>query len=109
MDTVDLYDCSRCHLQWVAGSEPIPGTCPGCRLHHSIPKGDVLVAGVDVKVGLVRDYGLRDGLLDPQVRRGLDVLRLGDLCPHGFLTAIICRECNRVQFAESLAEVLTSA
>lgn len=94
MDTVDLYECSRCHLLWVDGSEAIPGVCPSCRLHHSVPKGEVIVAGRDVRVNVVRDYGLRECLLDPQVRRGLDVLELGH-CRHGFIASILCRDCNR--------------
>jgi hypothetical protein len=88
--TVDLWECMHCHLLWV--NPAIPTHCPSCRAHHNVPVGEIRVAGRDVRVNVLRDYGRRDGLLSKQVRRGLDRLELGH-CPHGMVSATICPEC----------------
>ena len=91
---VDLYMCVRCRLRWVPDGEKY---CPRCRLHHSIPTEPVVVAGVQVPVATLRDYGLREGLLDADVRRGLDVLVLGDRCKCGYISTLICPKCSVVK------------
>lgn len=52
----------------------------------------IIIAGKDVTVGVVREYGLQAGLADSKVRRGLDALVLST-CPHGWLTSAICNDC----------------
>jgi len=84
-----LYRCTRCKLLF--GAEGIPEACPACLRRSSVPPR-IVVAGRDVREFVVREYGRREGLLDPEVRKGLDGLRLGQ-CPHGWLTSAICQEC----------------
>lgn len=88
--TVDLFECSRCHLQFVW--EGIPARCPACALHNQVPRSEIIVLGRDVTVNTLRMYGLRSGLCDPDVRRGLAHLDLG-FCPHGMIAAEICKNC----------------
>jgi hypothetical protein len=91
MDAVDLLRCERCRLIWVEeGDEKV---CPRCRLNHSIPSHPVMVAGVEVPIRALRDFGMRKGLLDSDVRKNLDKLVLGDRCPHGYMTFMICSRC----------------
>ena len=87
-----LWLCDRCKLLWA--NDSIPESCPSCLRRSRIPT-KILVAGRDVTEFVIRDYGKREGLLDPEVRRGLDRLRLGH-CPHGWITSEICTECNRI-------------
>lgn len=54
---------------------------------------EVTVMGRDVRVRVIREYGLEAGLLDSKVRRGLERLDLGH-CPHNLITPAICPECN---------------
>jgi hypothetical protein len=84
---VTLYKCDRCSLAFVA-EEP-PSVCPQCRRHYSGPV-TIRLAGRDVEVGAVRLYG--DNPLK-NAAAGLDNLRLGDRCPHGFIASAICNEC----------------
>lgn len=93
MATVDLYECDRCGLEWVPKTEMVPGRCPACRIEHSIPQGPIYIGRRDVKVDVVRMYGLRSGLLDERVRRGMDDLWIG-WCPHGFISSHICNDCK---------------
>jgi hypothetical protein len=93
MEPVTLWRCSRCQLMWVEGSEAIPGRCAACWREHSIPQGPVILMGRDVKVRVVREYGVAAGLLDRKVRRGLEKLRLG-WCPCGFMVPTMCDKCN---------------
>lgn len=85
-----LWQCARCHLLWVDPSS-IPTECPRCARKVMIPSS-IMVAGRDVRVKVVKDYGLRKGLMDPEVRKGLAKIPL-DICPHGFVTSAICPEC----------------
>lgn len=85
-----LWRCARCSLLF--GHEGIPETCPACLRRSSIPP-TILVAGRDMREFVVREYGRREGLLDPQVRKGLDKLKAG-ICPHGWITSAICTSCN---------------
>lgn len=91
MDAVDLNRCTRCRLIWVP--EEDGQVCPRCRLNHTIPTHPVVVAGVQVPIKALRDFGMRSGLLDSEVRRGLDRLVLGDRCQHGYMTFLICSRC----------------
>jgi hypothetical protein len=94
MRRVDLWKCAHCGLVWVRDTELIPGFCPGCRYHHTVPKKDVQVAGQKISVKTVMEYGSVRGLLDFKVRRGLEILNLG-YCEHGFIAASLCEEgCN---------------
>lgn len=86
-----LWLCSRCKLLF--GWEGIPETCPSCLRRSRVPT-QIILAGRDVTEFVIRDYGKRDGLLDPEVRRGMDRMRL-EHCPHGWITSAICRDgCN---------------
>lgn len=91
MDAVDLNRCTRCSLIWVP--EEDAQVCPRCRLNHTVPSHPVVVAGVQVPIRAVRDWGVRTFLQDSDVRRGLDKLVLGDRCPHGCVTFMICDTC----------------
>ena len=92
MEPVELWHCVRCHLIWVPDDEKV---CPRCRLNHTVPTHPVEVAGVSVPVKSIHDFGLREGLLDADVRRGLDVLQLGLRCEHGYIAAFLCSNgCN---------------
>lgn len=91
MNPVTLARCVRCDLRWVPDRELV---CPRCKLNHSVPSEPVLVAKVAVPVKEVVAFGARLGLADPEVRRGLDRLVLGDRCSHGYVTRHICPECS---------------
>ena len=91
MDTVTLNRCMNCHLQWADEGEP--ASCPRCRKIHTAPKAAV-VCGIEVEVKAVVLYGYAMGLHDPAVRRGLDSLRLGEMCEHGRISFRICEKCN---------------
>lgn len=95
MDAVDLLRCEKCGLTFVKDSEMIPGTCPACNREYTVPRGPVVVAGIQVPVKSVMAYGSVNGLLDFRVRRGLDVLKLGGRCPHGRITYHLCPTCNQ--------------
>ena len=88
---VDLWRCSRCGLEWVDGTEIIPGHCPACwrETGMEIP---IIVAGRDMTVRVIREYGLREGLGDSKVRRGVAAVVLG-ICEHGMITSFICNDC----------------
>lgn len=92
MDSVDLLQCSRCRLLFVKGSEAIPGYCPQCRKDFSVPT-EILVAGQNIPVTRVLELGSRISLCDKDVRRGLDTLKLGSRCEHGWITELLCPEC----------------
>jgi hypothetical protein len=92
---VDLLRCEKCSLTWVQGTEPIPGACPACSREYTVPRGPVLVAGIQVPVKSVMAYGSIEGLLDFRVRRGLEVLRLGNRCEHGWMSTHLCPTCNQ--------------
>lgn len=94
MPAVDLWECSRCLLRWVESG--LPDNCPSCRQQHSIPQGPIIVAGRDVREGVVRSYGLKEGMASKDVRRGLDRLNLG-LCEHGYMLGLMCRDCTPQQ------------
>ena len=64
--------------------------CPRCRQNHTVPTHPVEVAGVKVPVAALIDFGRRDGLLDREVRRGLDVLQAMRINPQ--LTVQIAEE-----------------
>jgi hypothetical protein len=90
MKRVTLWSCDRCGLQFVADDPP--KICPACRNNHS---GAVTIrlAGRDVEVSSVRLFG-DNPLKDHSVTKGLDSLRLGARCHHGYIYAGICPECN---------------
>ncbi len=93
MDPVDLFLCARCRLMFVIGTEGVPGRCPSCRRKFDIPRAPVYVAGRAVPVNQVwSDAAV--GLMDQSVRRGLDVLSLGERCEHGFISYRLCTACN---------------
>ena len=92
MEPVTLLRCGRCGLQWVQDTEMIPGWCPSCHRSSGIPT-EVTVMGRDVRVRLIREYGLRVGLCDPKVRKRLANLDLG-YCKHGYITPAICPDCR---------------
>lgn len=95
IEAVDLNRCCRCSLIWVP--EEDEQVCPRCRLNHTIPTHPVVVAGVQVPIKALRDFGMRKGLLDSEVRRGLDKLELGERCPHAYITSMICPECSQLK------------
>jgi len=90
---VTLYRCARCGLRWVPEGDEIPGKCVRCWFRAMIPT-EVTVMGRDVRVRVIREYGLETGLLDPKVRRGLERLDLG-ICEHGWITPHLCPSCNQ--------------
>jgi len=92
---VDLLRCSRCGLTWVPKTEIFPGKCPACFKDFSMPT-EIIVHGVAIPVRSVIELGSRAGLLDPKVRRGLAGLRLGDRCPCGYISRIICPKCRLI-------------
>ena len=93
MQTVDLFRCSLCGLVFVADEgDAIPGFCPRFWRGHTIPP-EIKVMGRDVRVRVIREYGLETGLLDKQVRRGVQNMDLG-ICEHGFLCTAICPDCK---------------
>ena len=94
MNPVDLWMCTRCRLRWVPDGEEL---CPRCRLQQTVPSKPVVVAGYAVPVASVFEFGMRRGLMDPDVRRGLDVLHLGDRCCHGYISTILCEVCRDAQ------------
>lgn len=91
MDPIVLCRCIRCDLEW-RQSERFQ-TCPNCR-RWSKAGGLAVVAGAAVEVKEVVLHGSDAGLLDPKVRRGLASLNLGERCPHGFMTWMLCGKCN---------------
>jgi hypothetical protein len=89
--TIDLlWECVRCHLQFVW--QGLPSECPKCSLRNGIPT-QIIVGGHDVIYHEMRFYGEREGLLKYENRRGLSHIHLGDRCPHGYISALICPEC----------------
>ena len=90
MDAVSLRRCVRCGLQWVDDRKFV--NCPSCR-RYSQAGGVTVVAGYVVEVKEVVLHGSDMGLIDPMVRRSLDILLLGERCPHGYLTWRMCDEC----------------
>ena len=90
MQTVSLDHCLKCHLKWLNEGETV---CPRCRTFSTTPKDMVVVAGCEVAVSAVVLHGSEVGLLDRAVRRGIDVLNLGERCDHGFISFRICPNC----------------
>ena len=87
---VTLYRCDRCSLTFVADERP--DHCPKCfRLHTGSTV--IRLAGRNVEVDAVKVFG-DSPLKDQSIAQGLDGLRLGARCPHGFIYAGICPECN---------------
>ena len=88
---VTLYRCDRCGLTFVA-DEP-PKVCPACVRYYS---GAVTIrlAGRDVEVESVKLYG-ENPLKDAEATKGLDSLRLGMRCPHGWMTPILCQNATK--------------
>jgi hypothetical protein len=84
---VTVWVCTRCNLQFVADDPP--DKCPKCLRLYS---GHVTIrlAGRDVEVDSARLYG--ENPLK-KVAAGLDSLRLGARCPHGWLISSICPNC----------------
>jgi hypothetical protein len=64
------------------------------------------VAGYPVQVSAVVLLDSDLGLLDRHVRRGLDALRLGERCEHGYISYRICPTCHKKIFSP---EILTGA
>ena len=93
MEPVTLFRCARCRLEWVRSSEKVPGFCPQCRKSYSVPT-EIVIAGHAVEVTRVFDYGSDEGICDKRVRHGLDVLKLGDRCSHGWISYLLCPTCN---------------
>ena len=91
METVTLNRCTNCQLMWV--DEGDFEICPRCRKHHTAPLSAV-IGGIEVQVEKVVLYGDDMGLHDSRVRRGLEGIRLGFRCGHGYLTPFICPTCN---------------
>jgi len=87
---VQLWKCDRCALVFVAGTAP--KTCPHCGRYHTVSV-TIRLAGRDVEVSSVRLFG-DSPLKDHSVTRGLDSLRLGDRCPHGFISSLLCPNCQ---------------
>lgn len=87
---VTLWQCDRCSLVF-ACDEP-PKLCPACRNNYS---GAVTIrlAGRDVEVASVRLFG-DNPLKDHSVTKGLDSLRLGARCPHGWIASLLCPHCQ---------------
>ena len=87
---VTVWHCDRCGLDFVRDDPP--KTCPACRNHYS---GQVTIrlAGQNIEVESVKLYG-ENPLKKAAVTEGLDSLRLGIRCPHGFLADYICNECS---------------
>jgi hypothetical protein len=85
LETV-LYRCDRCKLLF--GDSGIPDRCPACLRSVSIAPRIVL-AGRDVTEFVIRST--RDELLAGG-RKGLGAVSLG-ICPHGWITSVICEEC----------------
>lgn len=67
--------------------------CPRCRSWTVVPKEQVVVSGERVSVSAVVLHGKAVGLLDKNVRKGMDILNLGERCKHGFITYRICPQC----------------
>ena len=86
---VTLYACDRCNLQFVA-DEP-PGKCPRCSQNYT-GKVTIRLAGRDVEIKSVRLYG-ENPLRKSAARRGLESLRLGIRCPHGWVMPHLCDQC----------------
>ena len=84
---VTVWCCDRCGLQFVQ-DEP-PKTCPACRHHHSGPV-TIRLAGRDVEIESVKLYG--ENPLK-KAAEGLNSLRLGMRCPHGWLVPYLCNQC----------------
>lgn len=93
MELVSIFRCSRCLVQWVQEGDQIPEACPKCSLSSYLPK-EIKVMGRDVRVRVIREYGLEAGLCDKRVRAGLDTLDLGH-CEHGMITPLICPSCKK--------------
>jgi len=91
---VDLFQCSRCKVVWADTDGTVPFKCPRCWQWSGLAP-EMVVMGRDVRVRVIREYGLEAGLLDPKVRRGLERLDLGQ-CEHGYLTPHICPECCNI-------------
>ncbi len=83
-----VWCCDRCGLQFV--SDNPPKVCPQCRRYHS---GSTVIRllGRDIEISSVRLYG-ENPLKKAAV--GLDSLRLGDRCSHGWMASMLCPECN---------------
>ncbi len=90
MREIVLYVCSKCHLEWINRGEV---HCPRCRTHSAVTQEEALVAGRRVKLSAVVLHGEAAGLLLEEVRRGLDTLKLGERCSHGWITYRICPIC----------------
>ncbi len=90
---VDLWQCDRCGLRFVADKPP--GKCPACNRNYT---GDTVIrlAGRRVKIESVRLFGMNP-LNKAGMTRGLDSLRLGCRCPHGWLISYLCRECSATE------------
>jgi hypothetical protein len=93
MKPVDLLYCQRCKLIWVKDTELVQKRCPSCLREYTVPQAPVVVAGQQVPVKSLMVFDSTDGLLDRAVRHGLDVLKLGDRCPHGFVARVMCPNC----------------
>lgn len=87
----ELWLCSRCHLQFVW--DGIPGECPKCKRQSQVTKDPIILAGRDVKVAALKLYGVATGLLDKEIRRGMESLDLGERCPHGMIADVLCSDC----------------
>lgn len=84
---VTVWVCTRCDLRFIADSPP--DVCPQCRRFYSGPV-TIRLAGRDVEVESVRLYG--ENPLK-KAATGLESLRLGARCPHGWVLGLICPEC----------------
>ena len=87
--TVDLWRCTRCDHLWA--EEGIPQRCPVCLRAARIP-AKIILAGHDVTVRAIREYGLESRLFNAQVRRGLWRVPVGH-CAHGYISWHLCPEC----------------
>jgi hypothetical protein len=87
-----IIKCPTCKLMFVQGTESRLGFCPSCLRLHGVPKDPVVIAGRKLELRVLLPAG--EGILNAEVRRGLDVLVLGDMCPHGWLTGILCEICG---------------
>lgn len=78
MESIALLQCSRCQLRWV--DNPRFTTCPFCRRHH-VDGGQAFAVGVF--------YG------SAFEAAGLEKLNLGERCPHGWMTWMLCKKCSQ--------------
>jgi hypothetical protein len=91
MKVKNLWCCDRCQLQFVGGDDP-PGKCPSCNRNFS-GGVNIRLAGRDVEIASVRLFG-EHPLRNRALRRGLDQLKLGDRCPHGWMCHALCAVCS---------------